>query len=128
MPKIQVQTQDAPAAIGIYSQAIKVANTVYLSGQIPLDPKTMEIVSQDFEAQAKQVFKNLRAVCAAAGGTLDHLVKLTIYVTDLNNFAKVNEVMQGLFKDVYPARATIEVSRLPKDALVEVDGVMVLDN
>lgn len=126
MPKIEVQTNSAPQAIGIYSQAIKVANTVFLSGQIPLDPKSMEIVSQDFTAQAHQVFKNLAAVCVAAGGTLDHLVKLTIYVTDLNNFSKVNDVMKPLFKDVYPARATVEVSRLPKDALIEVDGIMLV--
>lgn len=126
MPKIEIQTDAAPKAIGIYSQAIKVANTVFLSGQIPLDPKTMEIVSTDFTEQAKQVFKNLRAVCEAAGGTLDHLIKLTIYVTDLNNFTKVNDVMKPLFKDVYPARATVEVSRLPKDALIEIDGVMLI--
>lgn len=126
MPKIEVQTDAAPKAIGVYSQAIKVANMVFLSGQIPLDPKTMEIISNDFSEQVHQVFKNLKAVCEAAGGTLDHLVKLTIYLTDLNNFTKLNDIMKSLFKDVYPARATIEVSKLPKGALVEIDGFMLV--
>jgi reactive intermediate/imine deaminase len=121
-----VSTPDAPAAIGTYSQAIRAANTVYLSGQIPLDPQTMEIVTGDFEAQARRVFDNLRAVARAAGGDLGHAVKLNVYLTDLANFATVNKVMAEYFAQPYPARAAVGVAALPRGAQVEVDGVLVL--
>ena len=119
-----VSTPDAPAAIGTYSQAVRAGDTVYLSGQIPLDPKTMKIVDGDFEAQARRVFENLRAVCRAAGGDFDRVVRVTVYLTDLANFAKVNEVMSQNFKEPYPARAAIGVASLPRGSLVEVDAVM----
>ncbi|HEX4332213.1 MAG TPA: RidA family protein [Usitatibacter sp.] len=119
-----VSTPDAPAAIGTYSQAVRAGDTVYLSGQIPLDPKTMQIVEGDFEAQARRVFDNLRAVCRAAGGDFDRVVRVTVYLTDLANFAKVNEVMSQNFKEPYPARAAIGVASLPRGSLVEVDAVM----
>lgn len=124
--KAVIHTTTAPAAIGTYSQAIKVNGTVYLSGQIPLDPATMALVPGNFAAQAEQVFKNLAAVCAAAGGSLQDIVKLNIYLTDLANFATVNEIMARHFNEPYPARAAIGVSQLPKEALVEMDGVMVI--
>ena len=119
-----ISTTDAPAAIGTYSQAVRAGDTVYLSGQIPLDPKTMKIVEGDFEAQARRVFDNLRAVCRAAGGDFDRVVRVTVYLTDLANFAKVNEVMSQNFKEPYPARAAIGVASLPRGSLVEVDAVM----
>ena len=119
-----VSTPDAPAAIGTYSQAVRAGDTVYLSGQIPLDPKTMKIVEGDFEAQAGRVFDNLRAVCRAAGGDFDRVVRVTVYLTDLANFAKVNEVMSQNFKEPYPARAAVGVASLPRGSLVEVDAVM----
>jgi reactive intermediate/imine deaminase len=119
-----ISTNDAPAAIGTYSQAVRAGDTVYLSGQIPLDPKTMKIVEGDFEAQARRVFDNLRAVCRAAGGDFDRVVRVTVYLTDLANFAKVNEVMSQNFKEPYPARAAIGVACLPRGSLVEVDAVM----
>jgi reactive intermediate/imine deaminase len=119
-----ISTPDAPAAIGTYSQAVRAGDTVYLSGQIPLDPKTMKIVEGDFEAQARRVFDNLRAVCRAAGGDFDRIVRITIYLTDLANFAKVNEVMGQNFKEPYPARAAIGVASLPRGSLVEIDAVM----
>ena len=119
-----IATNDAPAAIGTYSQAVRAGDTVYLSGQIPLDPKTMKIVEGDFEAQARRVFDNLRAVCRAAGGDFDRVVRVTVYLTDLANFAKVNEVMSQNFKEPYPARAAIGVASLPRGSLVEVDAVM----
>lgn len=119
-------TEQAPAAIGTYSQAIKVNNTVYLSGQIPLVPATMTLVSEDFVEQAHQVFKNLSAVMAAAGGDLHSIVKLNIYLTDLANFPLVNEVMAQYFSEPFPARAAIGISQLPKDALIEADGVAVI--
>ena len=119
-----ISTPDAPAAIGTYSQAIRAGDTVYLSGQIPLDPKTMKIVEGDFEAQAKRVFDNLRAVCRAAGGDFDRVVRVTVYLTDLANFAKVNEVMSQNFREPFPARAAIGVASLPRGSLVEVDAVM----
>jgi reactive intermediate/imine deaminase len=119
-----ISTPDAPAAIGTYSQAVRAGDTVYLSGQIPLDPKTMKIVEGDFEAQARRVFDNLRAVCRAAGGDFDRVVRVTVYLTDLANFAKVNEVMSQRFKEPYPARAAIGVASLPRGSLVEVDAVM----
>jgi reactive intermediate/imine deaminase len=119
-----ISTPDAPAAIGTYSQAVRAGDTVYLSGQIPLDPKTMKIVDGDFESQARRVFDNLRAVCRAAGGDFDRVVRVTIYLTDLANFAKVNEVMGQHFKEPYPARAAIGVASLPRGSLVEIDAVM----
>ncbi|MGL4446797.1 RidA family protein [Shewanella sp.] len=124
--KIIIATENAPAAIGTYSQAVKVGNTVYLSGQIPLVPSTMQIVSDDFEAQVVQVFENLTAVCTAAGGTINDIVKLNIFLTDLGHFAKVNEIMSRYFNQPYPARAAIGVKQLPKDSQVEMDGVMEL--
>ncbi len=124
--KAVISTDAAPGAIGTYSQAIKVNNTVYLSGQIPLDPHSMTLVEGDFAAQAHQVFKNLRAVCQAANGDLKDIVKLNIYLTDLANFPTVNQVMAQYFEAPYPARAAIGVSQLPKDAVVEADGIMVI--
>lgn len=121
-----IATDNAPAAIGTYSQAVKVDNTVYLSGQIPLVPSTMEMVSEDFEAQVVQVFDNLTAVTKSAGGSMNDIVKLNIFMTDLSNFATVNDVMSRYFEQPYPARAAIEVSALPKGSKVEMDGVMVL--
>ncbi len=123
-----VQTDGAPAAIGTYSQAVKVGDTVYLSGQIPLVPSTMEIVEGGIEAQIEQVFKNLSAVCEAAGGALQDIVKLNIFLTDLQHFAKVNEIMARYFTQPYPARAAIGVASLPRGAQVEMDGVLVLLN
>lgn len=122
----QVHSNTAPAAIGPYSQAIKAGSLVFLSGQIPLDPKSMEIVSDDIATQTHQVFKNLIAVAEAAGGSLSNAVKLTIYLTDLSDFAVVNEIMAGYFSEPYPARATIQVSALPKGSAVEVDAVLAL--
>jgi reactive intermediate/imine deaminase len=119
-----ISTPDAPAAIGTYSQAVRAGDTVYLSGQIPLDPKTMKLVEGDFEAQARRVFENLRAVCKAAGGDFGRVVRVTVYLTDLANFAKVNEVMASYFREPYPARAAIGVASLPRGALVEIDAVM----
>ena len=126
MSKVIISTDNAPAAIGTYSQAVKIGTTVYLSGQIPLVPDTMELVSEDFTAQAEQVFKNLTAVCEAAGGELQDMVKLQIYLTDLGEFAIVNEVMAKFFKDPYPARAAIGVKQLPKGAQIEIDGILEL--
>jgi reactive intermediate/imine deaminase len=125
MTKQIISTPDAPAAIGTYSQAIKAGNTVYLSGQIPLDPATMQLV-EGFEAQAVQVFENLKAVCEAAGGSLADIAKLNIFLTDLGNFATVNEVMGRYFQQPYPARAAIGVAALPRGAQVEMDGILVL--
>lgn len=121
-----IQTDTAPEAIGPYSQAVKAGDTVYLSGQIPLDPETMELVSGGFEAQVKRVFDNLIAVCEASGGSIQDLVKLNIYLTDMGNFATVNEVMTSVFREPYPARAAIGVAALPKGAQVEMDAIMVL--
>lgn len=121
-----IYTDKAPQPIGCYSQAIKVGDTVYLSGQIPLVAATMERVSLDIEPQIHQVFSNLSAVCEAAGGTLDNIVKLNIYLTDLSNFTFVNTIMYDYFNDPMPARSTIEVSALPKEVLVEIDGMMTL--
>ncbi|HEY8385085.1 MAG TPA: RidA family protein [Porticoccaceae bacterium] len=123
--KAVIHTDKAPAAIGTYSQAIKVGDTVYLSGQIPLDPATMNLV-EGIEAQVEQVFRNLTAVCEAAGGTLRDIVKLTIYLTDLGHFATVNEIMARHFSPPYPARAAIGVSALPRGSLVEMEGIMVI--
>ncbi|MBV9576084.1 MAG: RidA family protein [Gammaproteobacteria bacterium] len=125
--KQAIQTLNAPAAIGVYSQAIQQGNTVYFSGQIPLDPNTMTLVSDDFAKQALQVFANLKAVSEAAGGSLETIVKLTIFLTDLASFPIMNEVMMQFFKKPYPARSTIQVSALPKAAQIEVEAIMVLD-
>jgi len=121
-----IRTDSAPAAIGPYSQAVRVGATVYLSGQIPLDPQSQDIVGEDFEAQARRVFDNLAAVAGAAGGTLDDIVKLTVYLTDLGRFAEVNEIMIGYFKKPYPARAAIGVAALPRNVQIEIDAIMVL--
>ncbi|WP_210397235.1 RidA family protein [Motiliproteus sediminis] len=120
-----IQTEQAPQAIGTYSQAVKIGETTYLSGQIPLVPSTMEMVEGDFEAQVVQVFENLAAVCEAAGGTLQQIVKLNIFLTDLSHFGTVNEVMSRYFTQPYPARAAIGVAELPRGAAVEMDGVLV---
>ena len=126
MKKEVINSEKAPAAIGTYSQAIKAGDTVYLSGQIPLNPATMQLVEGGFEAQTVQVFENLKSVAEAAGGGLKDIVKLNIYLTDLANFAKVNEVMGRYFAEPYPARAAIGINALPKDSLVEMDAVLVL--
>lgn len=126
MSKSIIQTSNAPAAIGTYSQAVKAGNTVYLSGQIPLVPSTMEMVSDNFEAQAVQVFDNIKAVVEAAGGSIANLVKVNIFLTDLGQFATVNEVMARYFSEPYPARAAVQVSALPRQAQIEIDAVMVL--
>jgi reactive intermediate/imine deaminase len=125
--KIMVQTPDAPAAIGTYSQAIRVGDTVYLSGQIGLDPGTMQMV-EGMEAQIHRVFQNLRAVAAAAGGSMSDVVKLNVYLTDLAHFAKVNEIMATYFHLPYPARAAVGVAALPRGALVEMDGVLCIQD
>ena len=127
MPREIISTDKAPAAIGTYSQAVKTGNTVYLSGQIPLVPETMEFVSEEVEQQIHQVFKNLTAVAEAAGGSLNDIAKLNIFLTDLSCFPIVNEVMAQYFEAPYPARAAIGVKELPKGAQVEMDGVMELD-
>lgn len=124
--KAIISTDKAPAAIGTYSQAVKVNNTVYLSGQIPLIPETMAMVQGDFRAEATQVFRNLSAVCEAADGSLADIVKLNLYLTDLSNFPIVNEVMAEFFQQPYPARAAVGVKELPKGAQVEAEAVMVL--
>lgn len=121
-----IHTENAPRAIGTYSQAVKVGTTVYLSGQIPLVPETMEMVSDDFAEQAQQVFKNLTAVCEAAGGSLQQMAKVNIFLTDLSKFAIVNEIMSQHFEQPYPARAAIEVAGLPKGSQIEIDGVLEL--
>lgn len=126
MSKVIISTENALTAIGTYSQAVKIGTTVYLSGQIPLEPETMEFVSEDFRAQAVQVFKNLAAVCEAAGGELQDMIKVQIYLIDLGQFAIVNEVMAEFFNTPYPARAAIGVKALPKGAQIEIDGVMEL--
>ncbi len=122
-----IRTDRAPQAIGTYSQAVKVGNTVYLSGQIPLVPATMELVEGDMEAQIRRVFDNLSAVAEAAGGSLADVAKLNIFLTDLSHFALVNQVMAEYFREPYPARAAIGVASLPKGAQVEMDGVLELD-
>jgi reactive intermediate/imine deaminase len=127
MPRTPIQTDQAPAAIGPYSQATRAGNTVFFSGQIPLDPATGEVVAGGIEAQARRAFENLRAVAEAAGGAMDDIVRVGLYLTDLSQFAAVNAVMAEYFQAPYPARSTIEVSALPKGVLFEVDAVMVLD-
>jgi len=121
-----IATPDAPAAIGTYSQAVRAGDTVYMSGQIPIDPKTGKLVEGDFEVHVRRVFDNLRAVWRAAGGDFDRVVRVTVYLTDLANFAKVNEVMATCFKEPYPARAAVGVASLPRGSQVEVDAVMYL--
>jgi reactive intermediate/imine deaminase len=127
MSKAAIHTDDAPAAIGTYSQAIDVNGLVFLSGQIPLDPATMDVVDGDFEARARRVFDNLAAVAAAAGGTLDDVVKLTVFLTDLGNFATVNAVMEDYFQKPFPARAAVGVASLPKGVDVEADAILFLN-
>ena len=126
MTKEIISTPNAPQAIGTYSQAVKTGSTVYLSGQIPLIPETMVLIEGDISKQIHQVFQNLAAVCEAADGTLQDIVKLNIFLTDLAHFPIVNEVMAQYFEQPYPARAAIGVSQLPKGAQVEMDGIMVL--
>lgn len=125
MSKQRIHTAAAPDAIGTYSQAIRVGDTVYLSGQIPLDPATMQVIEGPIERQIERVFENLKAVASAAGGTMDDIVKVNVYLTDLANFATVNEVMARYFTEPYPARAAIGVSQLPKGVPVEMDAVLV---
>jgi reactive intermediate/imine deaminase len=127
MAKTIIQTDDAPQAIGTYSQAVKVDNTVYISGQIPLDPASMEVVSGGIEAEITRVFDNLQAVATASGGSLADVVKLNIFLTDLSNFPTVNEIMAQYFQQPYPARAAIGVAALPKGVGVEMDAVLVID-
>ena len=126
MTKSAIHSDKAPAAIGTYSQAIKAGNLVFLSGQIPLDPASMDVVDGDFEARARQVFDNLRAVAEAAGGDLNQVVKLTIFLTDLGNFATVNSVMEDYFEQPFPARAAVGVASLPKGVDVEADAILAL--
>lgn len=121
-----IHTKLAPEAIGTYSQAIRSGDTVYISGQIPLDPKTMNLCSDDIKLQINQVIENLSAVCEAAGGSLANIVKVSVFLTDLSHFALINEAMGRYFIEPYPARAVIEVSALPRGAKVEMDGIMVL--
>ncbi|MCH6573213.1 MAG: RidA family protein [Proteobacteria bacterium] len=126
MERKSISTADAPAAIGTYSQAIRSGKTVYLSGQVPLVPETMQMLDGDIEASIHQVFKNLKAVCEAAGGSLDDIVKLNVFLTDLGCFDSVNKIMAIYFNEPYPARAAIGVAALPKGAEVEMDAVLVL--
>jgi reactive intermediate/imine deaminase len=126
MKKQIIHTSSAPAALGPYSQAVRVGDTIYISGQTPLDPSTMELVDGDIQAQARQVFENLSAIAKAAESELSHAVKLTIYLTDLNNFQSVNKVMRDYFEEPYPARVTVGVASLPKAAAVEIDATLVV--
>jgi reactive intermediate/imine deaminase len=126
MPRTPITTPHAPQAIGTYSQAIRAGNTVYLSGQIPLDPATGELVPGDMESQVRRVFENLKAVATAAGSDLGHVAKLTVYLTDLAHFALVNRVMAEYFAQPYPARAAVGVAALPRGAAVEMDGILEL--
>jgi reactive intermediate/imine deaminase len=126
MSKQIISTPDAPAAIGVYSQAVRVGNTIWVSGQIPLDPKTKELVKGDVEAQVRQVFENLKAIVAAAGASLDDVVKATVFLVDLSHFALVNKVMAEYFREPYPARAAVGVAALPRGAQVEVECIAAL--
>ena len=126
MPRQIISTDQAPSAIGTYSQAVRSGDTVYISGQIPLDPATMEVVDGDIEAMIRRVFDSLKAICEASGGKMADIVKLNIFLTDLSNFPTVNEVMAEYFVQPYPARAAIGVAALPKGVQVEMDAVMVL--
>ena len=121
-----ISTENAPRAIGTYSQAVKVGKTVYMSGQIPLDPATMQLVDTSIDAEITRVFENLKAVAAAAGGTLDNAVKVTVFLTDLAHFAKVNEIMAKYFNQPYPARAAVGVASLPRGAQVEIEAILEL--
>ena len=121
-----ITTPEAPAAIGTYSQAVRAGDFVFLSGQIPLEPKSMQLVEGPFEAHVKQVFENLRAVCREAGGDFDRVARVTVYLVDLGNFAKVNEIMAGYFNEPYPARAAVGVASLPRGSQVEIDAIMYL--
>lgn len=125
MNKSFIATANAPAAIGTYSQAVKVGQTTYLSGQIPLIPESMALVEGNIEAEVRQAFTNLKAVCEAAGGSLNHLAKVNVFLTDITHFPVVNQVMEEFFEAPFPARAAIGVAELPKGARVEVDGIMV---
>ncbi len=127
MSKTIIETDQAPSAIGTYSQAVKVGDTVYISGQVPLDPATMEPDDASFEVAAKRVFNNLKAIAEAAGGSLDDAVKLNISMTDLSNFATVNEIMAQFINEPYPARAAVGVASLPKDLPVEIEAILVLN-
>ena len=129
MSKNKIHSDNAPQAIGTYSQAVSivVGTTVYLSGQIPLIPSTMEIISDNIDDQIKQVFDNLKSVCKASGGDLNDIVKLNVFLTDLSNFSKVNEIMADYFDEPYPARAAVGIKELPRSALVEMDAVMVIN-
>jgi len=127
MPRTIIDTPDAPAAIGTYSQAVRVGNTVYLSGQIPLVPDSGELITGPIEPQIRRVFDNLRALCVASGGDLSHIVKLNVFLTDLKYFPDVNRIMAEYFQKPYPARAAIGVAQLPKGAEVEMDAIVVLD-
>ncbi len=124
--KKTIHTDQAPAAIGTYSQAVQAGNLVFLSGQVPLNPVTMELVEGDFEASAHQVFKNLKAVARAGGGDMGDMVKLTVYLTDMSKFPRINDVMAQYFTEPYPARAAVAVRELPKGAEVEIDAIMML--
>jgi len=124
--KKTIHTDQAPAAIGPYSQAVQAGNLVFLSGQVPLNPVTMELIEGDFEAGAHQVFKNLKAVAKASGGDMGDMVKLTVYLTDMSKFPRINDVMAQYFTEPYPARAAIAVRELPKGADVEIDAIMML--
>jgi len=126
MSRSIIQTADAPAAIGTYSQAVRTGNTVYVSGQIPLDPKTGQMVSGDIDAEIRRVFDNLKAIATAAGGTLDHAVKLTVFLIDMAHFPRVNEIMATYFAQPYPARAAVGVAALPKGARVEMECILSL--
>ncbi|MFO7286563.1 MAG: RidA family protein [Gammaproteobacteria bacterium] len=121
-----IRTSKAPAAIGTYSQAVKCGSLVFLSGQIPLDPSTMELVGNDVRAQIRQAFENLKAVAEASGGSLDDAVRVTVYLTDLANFPLVNEIMAQYFEEPYPARAAVGVAQLPRNAAVEIDAILAL--
>lgn len=125
--KTTIHTHEAPAAIGTYSQAVRVGSLVFLSGQIPLDPRTMELVEGGIEKQVRQVFQNLGAVCAAAGGSLDGIAKLNVFLTDMTHFPVVNEIMAEFFNEPYPARAAVGVAALPRGAAVEMEAVLALD-
>ena len=126
MSKEVIQTNNAPKAIGTYSQALKIDNTVYLSGQIPLDPETMDVVEGDISVQIRRVFDNLKAVAHAAGGSFHDIVKLNVYLTDLSHFPIVNEIMGEYFAPPYPARAAVGISALPKNVAVEMDAIMII--
>ena len=127
MKKEIISTENAPQAIGPYSQAVKAGNLMFISGQIPLDPKTGDLVSESIEEQAKQVLDNVKSICEAAGSSLDDIVKISIFLTDLNNFSVVNDVMKEYFSEPYPARATVEVSGLPLGVNVEIEAILLIN-